>query len=212
MEPAQQAGQEPLTSPRPPSYDASALRLRTERLSLRPVADADADDLLALDADAEVTRFLTGGRPTPREVLVGEVLPRMTRRYGAGGRLGYWIAEDEQPSAPATGAFLGWFCLTPTDEPGTVSLGYRLRRSAWGAGLATEGATALVRLAFTELPVRRVVATTMTVNAASRRVLEKAGLEYVRRFFADWPDVIADGEHGDVEYAADRDRWRRTVR
>lgn len=52
----------------------------------------------------------------------------------------------------------------------------------------------------------------MTVNAASRRVLEKAGLEYVRTFFADWPDVIAGGEHGDVEYAADRDRWRRTVR
>jgi hypothetical protein len=55
----------------------------------------------------------------------------------------------------------------------TVALGYRLRRSAWGHGYATEGARALVRRAFTELGVGRVVATTMAVNVRSRRVLEK---------------------------------------
>lgn len=47
----------------------------------------------------------------------------------------------------------------------------------------------------------------MTVNAASRRVLEKAGLRYVRTVHGVWPEVIEGSEHGDVEYALIRARW-----
>lgn len=61
----------------------------------------------------------------------------------------------------------------PPGEIAVVSLGYRLRASAWGRGYATEGARALVRRAFTELGVSQIVATTMAVNTASRRVLER---------------------------------------
>lgn len=67
----------------------------------------------------------------------------------------------------------------------------------------------MVHKAFTELGVQRVVATTMTVNAASRRVLEKAGLTLVRIFFEQWPEPIEGGEHGDVEYAVTREVWQR---
>lgn len=80
---------------------------------------------------------------------------------------------------------------------------------AWGHGYATEGARALVRLAFTVLGAERVVATTMTVNARSRRVLEKAGLSLVRTFFAPWPEYLEGAEHGDVEYAVSRQDWLR---
>ena len=48
---------------------------------------------------------------------------------------------------------------------------------------------------------------TMTVNTASRRVMEKAGLRHVRTFFADWPDKIPGDELGDVEYAITRAEW-----
>ena len=41
----------------------------------------------------------------------------------------------------------------------------------------------------------------MVVNAASRRVMEKAGLKYVRKFHQEWPHRIEGEEHGDVEYA-----------
>lgn len=38
--------------------------------------------------------------------------------------------------------------------------------------------------------------------------MEKAGLRYVRTFHEDWPDEIAGGEHGDVEYAVTRTEWQ----
>jgi RimJ/RimL family protein N-acetyltransferase len=47
----------------------------------------------------------------------------------------------------------------------------------------------------------------MAVNLASRRVMEKSGLEYVRTFHQDWPDPIAGTEHGEVEYALTRAAW-----
>ena len=90
---------------------------------------------------------------------------------------------------------------------GVLELGYRLHRSAWGKGYATEGSRALVDLAFRELGADLVIADTMAVNTASRRVMEKSGLRYVRTFHADWPVSIPGDEHGDVEYAITRDEW-----
>lgn len=106
---------------------------------------------------------------------------------------------------------MGWFALRPHDDgsPDDAELGYRLRRSAWGRGYATEGSRALIRKGFTELGMRRVFATTMTVNAGSRRVMEKAGLTLVRTFYLEWPDVIDGSELGDVEYALDWADWER---
>ncbi len=49
----------------------------------------------------------------------------------------------------------------------------------------------------------------MVVNAASRRVMEKAGLTLVRTFHQEWPDKIEGDEHGDVEYALLRSDWER---
>lgn len=88
-------------------------------------------------------------------------------------------------------------------------MGYRLRRSAWGNGYATEGSRALIRKGFTELGVWRVVAETMVIHTASRRVMEKAGFEFVRVFHQAWPDRIEGDQHGDVEYALSRDEWER---
>ena len=60
---------------------------------------------------------------------------------------------------------------------------------------------------FAELGVERVVASTMVVNVASRRVMEKAGLRFVRIFHQPWPDYIEGEEEGDVEYALLRSEW-----
>jgi RimJ/RimL family protein N-acetyltransferase len=60
---------------------------------------------------------------------------------------------------------------------------------------------------FTELGVERIVASTMVVNVASRRVLENAGLRFVRVFHQPWPDYIEGEEEGDVEYALARAEW-----
>jgi hypothetical protein len=60
---------------------------------------------------------------------------------------------------------------------------------------------------FAELGVDRVYATTMAVNTASRRVMEKAGQRYVRTFDAAWPVKIRGDEEGDLEYAIDQAQW-----
>jgi RimJ/RimL family protein N-acetyltransferase len=82
-----------------------------------------------------------------------------------------------------------------------------LRRAAWGRGYATEGAEALIAKAFTDLGASRVVAETMVVHDASRRVMHKCGMTVTRLFRQDWPFAIPGDEHGDVEYAITRAQW-----
>jgi RimJ/RimL family protein N-acetyltransferase len=188
----------------------------TGRLTFRQFARADVDDLLAVDGDPQVMRFLDH-QAKSRAQIQAEVLPRFLAYYDRYPGFGYWAAHTRN-----SGGFIGWFGLrpvTPTDAamvhwadaaPGEItvaSLGYRLRASAWGRGYATEGARALVRRAFTELGVSQIVATTMTVNTGSRRVLEKAGLTYVRTVYLDWPNPLPGNEHGDVEYRLARHDW-----
>ena len=180
--------------------------LETERLILRRITMDDGDHLLALDADPDVMHYITGGRATPRAEIEDDILPAYLGYYERFAGYGLWAAIER-----ATGDFLGWFHFrpapgSPPDEP---ELGYRLRRSAWGKGYGTEGSRALIRKGFAELGVRRVVASTMVVNTASRRVMEKSGLTLVRTFHQDWPDRIPGDEHGDVEYALTREDWER---
>jgi RimJ/RimL family protein N-acetyltransferase len=183
--------------------------LETERLVLRQFTSDDVDNLVELDSDPDVMHFITGGRATPRDEIEHDLLPYVLGYYEDGNRYGFWAAIEKQ-----SGSFLGWFHFRPaegrpSDEP---ELGYRLRRSAWGNGYATEGSRALIHKGFTELGVQRVVAETMAVNSASRRVMEKAGLTLVRTFHQEWPDRIPGDELGDVEYALTRADWERGAR
>lgn len=177
--------------------DDGATAITTERLRLRPIStdDADLDLLVALDADPEVLRYLAL-RPSTRAQVEA-----MARR-SIGHR---WIATDRDD-----GSFVGWFSLHPTAGR-TYELGYRLVRSAWGRGLATEGGRALVRRAFADLGAERVFAQTMAVNAASRRVMERCGLTYERTFHLEWDEPLPGAEEGEVEYALARDDWLRVL-
>jgi RimJ/RimL family protein N-acetyltransferase len=175
--------------------------LETGRLTLRRFTPTDVDHLTSLDSDPEVTRFVNGGQPTPRAEVRDRIIPYFLDCYERFGGLGYWAAE-----ARATGDFLGWFQFRPVPDAG-VELGYRLRRSAWHAGYATEGARAILRTGFTERGVDRVFARTLAANTASRRVLEKCGLVFVRAFRTDRAPA-PDGSGPDaVEYALTRPVW-----
>ena len=113
--------------------------LETDRLALRRFSMADADNLVDLDADPDVMRFVTGGIPTSREEIQHEFLPAFLSYYQRYEGYGFWAAIEK-----ATGEFLGWFHFRPGPDaaPGEVELGYRLRKSAWGKGYATEGSRA----------------------------------------------------------------------
>jgi RimJ/RimL family protein N-acetyltransferase len=180
--------------------------LETERLQLRRFTADDVENLVELDSDPDVMRFINGGRPTSRDEIENDVLPAFLDHYERYAGYGFWAAVEK-----ATDRFVGWFHFRPDRgaPPGEVELGYRLRRSAWGKGYATEGSRALIHKGFAELGVHRVVASTMVVNVASRRVMEKAGLKFVRTFHQPWPDYIEGEEEGDVEYALLRSEWER---
>ena len=182
--------------------------LETDRLVLRQFTMADADNLVNLDADPDVMRFVTGGIPTSREEIQDEFLPAFLGYYQRYQGYGFWAAIEK-----ATGEFLGWFHFRPRVDaaPGEVELGYRLRKSAWGKGYATEGSRALIRKGFTEYGVQRVVAEAMAVNQASRRVMEKAGLTLVRTFHQPWPYPIDGDQFGGVEYALDKTGWQQDI-
>jgi len=178
--------------------------LETQRLVLREFTDADADLLVDLDSDPDVMHFITGGEPTFREEIVTGTLPAFLSYYRRYAGYGFWAALDR-----SDGTFLGWFHFRPgeghpADEP---ELGYRLRREAWGQGYAVEGSRALIDKGFTDLGVRRVLAETMAVHVASRRVMERVGMTLVRTFHQDWPCPIPGDEHGDVEYEITREQW-----
>ena len=178
--------------------------LSTERLLLRQFTIADVDNLACLDADPDVMRFITGGQATSRDTIKDKLLPAFLASYQRSDVYGCWAAIEK-----STGAFLGWFHFEPRDggPPGEIVLGYRLRKSAWGKGYATEGARALIRKGFTELTAQRVIAETMAVNLASRRVLEKAGLKLIRIFHQPRPYPVDGREVGDAEYALSKAEW-----
>jgi RimJ/RimL family protein N-acetyltransferase len=169
------------------------VHLRTERLTIRRFTAADEDNLVNLNSDPEVMRYITGGPAIPgRDQIRDEVLPFSIAAYDRHPGFGTWAADDA-----ATGEFLGWFHLRPRRSDGAIDLGYRLSRATWGKGLATEGSRALVDKGFTEHDIDRVVADAMAGNLASRRVLEKCGLTHIG----------TSSDH--VEYELTRAAWER---
>ena len=158
--------------------------METERLTLRPLDPSDVDELNVLHADPEVMRFLD---PEPVEHFLTD---------------SFYAAHEKE-----SGRFVGWFEFKPFGD-GAVELGYRLHRAFWGLGYATEGGKALIDRGFTTGGVQKVVATTMFVNAGSRRVMEKCGLRHVRTFHVDWDEPLPGSEHGEVEYVLTREEWQ----
>lgn len=179
-----------------------SILLETDRLVLRCFTGDDVDHLYDLNSDPDVMWFLNGGEPTPREEVRDRIVPFFLSFYEQFDGLGFWAAERR-----TTGDFLGWFHFRPTEDS-SIDLGYRLRKTAWNKGYATEGSRALIRKGFTDFGVPRVVAHTMAVNHASRRVMEKCGLTFVRSYHSDDVPAIPGAERGEVEYALTREDWQ----
>jgi RimJ/RimL family protein N-acetyltransferase len=142
--------------------------IETPRLRLRRFRPGDEAALIALDSDPAVMRYV-GSPPgvRPHDDTVERLRQRMAADHGEGG---WWIVEGR-----ADDTFHGVGLLLPMPEGGDVEVGYRLARRAWGRGIATEAASALVDHAFSRLALPRVVAVVYPDNLPSRRVLAKLG-------------------------------------
>ncbi|MER6344377.1 GNAT family N-acetyltransferase [Streptomyces sp. NPDC001595] len=144
--------------------------LRTERLLLRSWRDSDLAPWAALNADPEVRRYLPG-------VPTREQTDAAAARFQAdldGRGWGFWAVEVRR-----TGEFIGFTGLDPVeeDQPFTgVEAGWRLARSAWGHGYATEAARAVLAHGFTALDLPEILAVTAAGNLRSRAVMERLGM------------------------------------
>jgi [ribosomal protein S5]-alanine N-acetyltransferase len=143
--------------------------LRTSRLRLRPVADADEEALFALHSKAHVLRYWDAP-PWSERVRAARFIAacRQMADDGTGARLAIDRVSD--------GAFVGWCSLTRWNpDYRSATLSYCLDDAAWGHGYATEASRTLLQWAYDTLDLNRVQAESDTRNAASARVLEKLG-------------------------------------
>jgi RimJ/RimL family protein N-acetyltransferase len=184
--------------------------VETDRMLLRRFTEADAGPLAALYGDPRVMRFITQEPPSPAEVQA-KILPEYLREYRelADG-LGSFAAIEK-----TTRHMAGTFSLKPANSyglTGGTELGYRLHPAFWGRGLATEGARALIGLAFEQLHLDRVVATMMADNTSSWRVMEKCGLRRVSTFYYPDAHLMPGAERGDFVYELTRTDWAMQVK
>jgi RimJ/RimL family protein N-acetyltransferase len=180
---------------------ATSSGLVTPRLLLRPWRPDDLDGLLDMDTDREVMRFIGDGSVhTPEQVEA--TLRRFLQPPSRPG-LGLIPIEDRR-----SGEFLGWTGLArplflPSVMP-AVEAGWRLRRSAWGRGIATEAARAAIAALLPALDLteegEQLVSIRHPDNAASERVMIKLG------FARSHEAVVPNGPHSVVVYRARLDQ------
>ncbi len=138
--------------------------LHTPRLRLRARTAADIDAIMAMDADPEVQRFL-GGPPDPEAHRAW-----VTGRIAAGVADNWAIERRDQPG------LIGLCSICPKPDATGNQITWRLVRRAWGEGLATEAAAAVLRHATMTPGYGAIVAIIHPDNAASAGVARKIGM------------------------------------
>jgi len=144
-------------------------RIETERLILRVPHMDDASAIFAgWTQDTEVTRYLTW-RPHQRIQETEVFIQGCLSAWASKTRFPYMITLKE--SAEVVGM------IDPRIEGPKVGIGYGAARTYWGKGYVTEATRAIIEWAFQQHSIYRVYATTDVENIASRRVLEKVGMQ-----------------------------------
>lgn len=145
--------------------------LTTERLLLRSWKPADRAPFAALNADPEVMEHFPARLTREESDAAIERYQQRLETYG----YAFWALEIR-----TTGEFIGFTGIqnVPYDAPFTpaVEIGWRLTRSAWGHGYASEAARASLDHGFETAGLKEIVAMTSTTNRRSQAVMERLGM------------------------------------
>jgi ribosomal-protein-alanine N-acetyltransferase len=147
--------------------------IKTPRLSIRPVTEADLGDLLEVNGDGVVTQHLPYA--TWASLADGAAwLGRMRTLSESGGARQLVIERDARPDAARK--VIGAILVFKFDEGSSrVELGYVLGRANWRQGLAREAVVATCDHLFRELWIRRIEAEVNPANVASNQLLLNIG-------------------------------------
>ena len=188
--------------------DARPLRLSTARLVLRRWADADREPFAALNADPEVMRYFRG----PLDRTASDAFA--DRIESSFDELGYGLWAVELRSSAEFIGFTGLARQTfPAHFTPAVEVGWRLARSAWGNGYATEAARAALDFAFDVAGLEEVVSTTTRANERSQAVMRRLGMTHDAAddfAYPLLPDAHPFRPH--VLYRMSKQRWLATTR
>lgn len=147
------------------------VNIETPRLWLRPLTLTDLNDLTQIYSDPEVMRYRLISQPATRE-QTQKMLESYLNHWNEHG-FGRWATIHK-----ASGKLIGHCGLEYLATRDDVEISYLLQRDYWGQGLATESATILLNYGFETLQLERLVALANPQNLASRRVIEKIGMQY----------------------------------
>ncbi|RII20560.1 Acetyltransferase (GNAT) family protein [Streptomyces sp. YIM 130001] len=145
--------------------------LRTERLLLEPYAPEDEDGFVALFQDTRVSRWMGDGPDT--EAADRAMFGRIFTKVYAQDLFDVWAVRLD-------GRLIGHAEIKRTDAVAGHEIIYALTPAAWGSGLGTELARALVSYGFGTLGLTEVHATVAAPNEASLALLSRIGFEHVR--------------------------------
>jgi RimJ/RimL family protein N-acetyltransferase len=147
------------------------MELRTDRLILRQWRQDDREPFARMNANPEVMRFFPSTLSREQSDAFADRIETHFAKHG----YGLWAVE-----IPRVTPFAGFVGLAAYDFPThftpTVEIGWRLDRTYWGRGYATEAARAALADGFQRAGLREVVSFTIPINLASIRVMEKLGL------------------------------------
>lgn len=146
----------------------------SERLGFRNWTKNDLTAFGKMNADLDVmTHF-------PKPLSKNETSEFMIRLQKHYKKYGYTYFATE---ILKTGELIGFIGLAFQDyetkfTPAT-DIGWRLKKSSWGNGYATEGAKRCLDFGFNEIKLKRIIATCTLDNSNSENVMKKIGMEKV---------------------------------
>jgi len=145
--------------------------LESERLVLRSWRAQDRAPFAALNSDPAVMEFF----PAPLSTAESDALAGRFEAELAERGFCPWAVEERESRAFI--GFVGLHDVPPylAFSP-AIEVGWRLARSFWGRGYATEAALASLRFGFETLGIDEIVSMTSVVNLRSRRVMERLGM------------------------------------
>ncbi|MEL7003061.1 MAG: GNAT family N-acetyltransferase [Bacteroidota bacterium] len=155
----------------------SSYVIKTDRLGLRNWDEQDLDAFSDLNADPTVMRYF------PETLTKDQTLAAINRMQKHYENYGFcYFATD----VLSTNEFIGFIGLHHQnyEAPFTpcVDIGWRLKKSAWGKGYATEGAKQCLKFGFEKIGLEEIYAIASEINTPSIRVMQKIGMEKAVEF------------------------------